>query len=141
MPRLIDIRIPDLGEFSQVAVTDVLVKPGDVIERDGSLITLETDKATMDVPSGVAGIIDTVHVAKGDKVSSNDAIATVRIEEGAATADVGSPPESGHRSGNSQPSNRDLSGGRGEGGTAGTYVRRRQGHRPPGCHLCLCHVA
>ena len=85
MARLVDVRVPDMGNFSEVAIIDVLVKPGDAIEREASLITLETEKATMDVPSDVAGVIEKLHVAKGGKVSPGDVVATVRVEgEGAA---------------------------------------------------------
>src|SRR5438105_10536389 len=84
MARLIDVRVPDMGNFSEVAVIDVLVKPGDPIEREGSLITLETEKATLDVPSDVAGVIEKMHVAKGGKVSPGDVVATVRVEGDAA---------------------------------------------------------
>ncbi|MBX5462610.1 MAG: 2-oxo acid dehydrogenase subunit E2 [Steroidobacteraceae bacterium] len=84
MARLIDVRVPDMGNFSNVAVIDVLVKPGDTIEREASLVTLETEKATMDVPSDVAGVIEKVHVKKGGTVSTGDVVATVRVEgEGA----------------------------------------------------------
>jgi dihydrolipoamide dehydrogenase len=80
MVQLIEARAPDLGGFTNVSVIDVLVKPGDQIQRDGPLITLETEKASMDVPSEVAGVIDQVHVSKGGKVSAGDLIATVRLE-------------------------------------------------------------
>jgi pyruvate dehydrogenase E2 component (dihydrolipoamide acetyltransferase) len=89
MARLIDVRVPDMGSFTEVAVIDVLVKPGDAIEREASLITLETEKATMDVPSDVGGVIEKIHVRKGGKVSPGDVVATVRAEgEGAAPADA-----------------------------------------------------
>src|SRR5262245_66010640 len=80
MARLIEVRVPDMGNFSNVAVIDVLVKPGESIEKDGSLVTLETEKATMDVPSDVAGVIEKVHVKKGGTVSAGDVVATVRAE-------------------------------------------------------------
>src|SRR4051794_34954308 len=86
MARLIDVRVPDMGNFSEVAIIDVLVKPGDAIEREASLITLETEKATMDVPSDVTGVIEKMHVAKGGKVSPGDVVATVRVEGDAAAA-------------------------------------------------------
>ncbi len=65
MARLVEVRVPDMGSFSEVAIIDVLVKPGDAIEKEASLITLETEKATMDVPSDVAGVIEKIHVQKG----------------------------------------------------------------------------
>jgi pyruvate dehydrogenase E2 component (dihydrolipoamide acetyltransferase) len=95
MARLIDVRVPDMGSFSEVAVIDVLVKPGDPIEREASLITLETEKATMDVPSDVGGVIEKIHVQKGGKVSPGDIVATVRAEgdaAGDAKAAPASPP-------------------------------------------------
>ncbi len=91
MARLIDVRVPDMGNFSDVAIIDVLVKPGDAIDKDASLITLETEKATMDVPSDVSGVIEKLHVAKGGKVSPGDVVATVRVE-GEAAAAAGSAP-------------------------------------------------
>ena len=77
MARLIEVRVPDMGSFSNVAVIDVLVKPGESIEKEASLVTLETEKATMDVPSDVAGVIEKVHVQKGGTVSAGDVVATV----------------------------------------------------------------
>ena len=62
-----------MGNFKDVAVIDVLVKPGDAIEVDTPLVTLETEKATMDVPSTAAGVIEKVHVTKGGTVSPGDA--------------------------------------------------------------------
>ena len=73
-----------MGNFKDVAVIDVLVKPGDAIEVDGPLVTLETEKATMDVPSTVAGVIDKIVAKKGGTVSPGDVVATVSVEEGAA---------------------------------------------------------
>jgi pyruvate dehydrogenase E2 component (dihydrolipoamide acetyltransferase) len=76
------ILVPDLGDFKDVLVIDVLVKPGDHVEVETPLLTLETDKATMDIPSPVAGVIATMHVGKGDKVSTGSLLAT--LEGGAA---------------------------------------------------------
>jgi dihydrolipoamide dehydrogenase len=69
--------VPDLGEFRDVEVIDVLVKAGDAIEPETPLITLETDKATMDVPATVAGVVQEVKVTKGDRVSRDSLIALV----------------------------------------------------------------
>jgi pyruvate dehydrogenase E2 component (dihydrolipoamide acetyltransferase) len=79
-----DIRIPDLGDFKEVEIIDVLVKPGDRIELDTPLLTLETEKATMDVPSNAAGVVRSVAVKKGDKVSKGAAI--LSLEEGSSAA-------------------------------------------------------
>jgi pyruvate dehydrogenase E2 component (dihydrolipoamide acetyltransferase) len=78
-----EIHLPDLGDFKEVAVIDVLVKPGDSIQIDTPLLTLETEKATMDVPSTETGTIEKVHVQKGSKVSAGGLIATVNIGESA----------------------------------------------------------
>jgi pyruvate dehydrogenase E2 component (dihydrolipoamide acetyltransferase) len=73
-----EILVPDLGDFKDVAVIEVLVKPGDSVQVDTPLLTLETEKATMDVPSTDTGVIEKVHVAKGTKVSSGTLIATLQ---------------------------------------------------------------
>jgi pyruvate dehydrogenase E2 component (dihydrolipoamide acetyltransferase) len=90
--RLVEVRVPDMGNFKDVAVIDVLVKPGESIETEAPLVTLETEKATMDVPSTAGGVIEKIHVAKGGTVSTGDLIATVRAaaEPAAASAD---PPK------------------------------------------------
>ena len=101
--RLVEVRVPDMGSFKDVAVIDVLVKPGETIEIETPLVTLETEKATMDVPSTVAGVVDKIHVAKGGRVSPGDLVVTVRSEAavasdaapaGSASAQSGLPPKS-----------------------------------------------
>jgi dihydrolipoamide dehydrogenase len=69
--------VPDLGDFKDVEVIDVLVKPGDSVQVETPLITLETEKATMDVPSSAAGVVKSVAVKKGDRVSKGSAIIEV----------------------------------------------------------------
>jgi len=86
MSSLIEVRVPDMGNFESVAVIDVLVKPGDSIEIDAPLVTLETDKATMDVPSTAKGVIEKVHVTKGGTVSPGALVVTVKGEAAAAAA-------------------------------------------------------
>jgi pyruvate dehydrogenase E2 component (dihydrolipoamide acetyltransferase) len=73
-----DIHVPDLGSFKDVAVIELLVKPGDSVEVDTPLLTLETEKATMDVPSPQAGVIEKLHVQKGSLVSAGSLIATIQ---------------------------------------------------------------
>ncbi|MFQ6005042.1 MAG: dihydrolipoyllysine-residue acetyltransferase [Woeseia sp.] len=80
MAKLIDIAIPDLGDFSDVDVIEVLVKAGDKVDREEGLITLETDKASMDVPASEPGTIEELAVAVGDKVSTGDIIGRLRVE-------------------------------------------------------------
>jgi dihydrolipoamide dehydrogenase len=85
-----EIRVPDMGESKGVTVLEVLVAPGATIRIDDPLITLETEKASMDVPSPVAGIIDTLAVKKGDEVVAGTLIATLRETE-AATGGASAP--------------------------------------------------
>ena len=73
----IEIRVPDIGDFADVPVIDVLVKPGDAIAVDDALITLESDKATMDVPSPSAGTVRELRVKTGDKVSQGSVVLTL----------------------------------------------------------------
>jgi pyruvate dehydrogenase E2 component (dihydrolipoyllysine-residue acetyltransferase) len=95
--RLVEVRVPDMGNFKDVAVIDVLVRPGESIEPEAPLVTLETEKATMDVPSTASGVIEKIHVAKGGTVSTGDLIATVRApgEAAAGGQPVAGAPASG----------------------------------------------
>jgi dihydrolipoamide dehydrogenase len=77
--------VPDLGDFKDVEIIDVLVKPGDTVQLESPLITLETEKATMDVPSSAAGVVKSVAVKKGDRVSKGSLI--VEVEGGQAAAE------------------------------------------------------
>jgi pyruvate dehydrogenase E2 component (dihydrolipoamide acetyltransferase) len=79
-----EILVPDLGGFKDVAIIDVLVKPGDRVEADTPLLTLETEKATMDVPSPAAGVIEKLLVQKGGLVSMGTPVAMLTVEGGAA---------------------------------------------------------
>ncbi|MDR2165150.1 MAG: dihydrolipoyllysine-residue acetyltransferase [Zoogloeaceae bacterium] len=78
MPTLTDIKVPDIGDFSDVPVIDVFVRPGDTVIVDDTLVTLESDKATMDVPATIAGVIEEVLVKPGDKVSEGSLLVRVR---------------------------------------------------------------
>ena len=77
-----------MGNFTEVGVVDILVKPGDPVEIDTPLVTLETEKATMDVPSTAAGIVETVHVTKDGKISAGGLVVTLRVATAATSADV-----------------------------------------------------
>ncbi len=83
-----NIVVPDLGDFSDVEIIEVLVAPGDTVEPEQSLLTLETDKATMEVPADSGGTIEAITVAVGGTVSSGDVIGTLIPGDSAAT-----PPE------------------------------------------------
>jgi pyruvate dehydrogenase E2 component (dihydrolipoamide acetyltransferase) len=76
-PRNIDVLVPDMGNFTEVGVIEVLVKPGDKVEVDTPLVTLETEKATMDVPSTAAGVVEAVHVQAGGKISAGGRVVTL----------------------------------------------------------------
>ena len=80
MANLIDVKVPDIGEFSDVLIIEVLVKPGDPIKAEQSLITLESDKASMEVPSPVDGVVKEIKVNVGDKVSEGTLILTAEAE-------------------------------------------------------------
>jgi pyruvate dehydrogenase E2 component (dihydrolipoamide acetyltransferase) len=75
-----DVRLPDIGDFEHVDVVEVLVKAGDRVAKEDSLIVLESDKATMEVPSPLAGVIREMKVAAGDQVSEGDLIAKIEVE-------------------------------------------------------------
>ena len=85
MAGLIEIRVPDLGDYKDVEVIDVPVTVGEVVAQEASLITLETEKATMDVPSTAAGTIRELRIKRGDRVSKGDLIAMVESAEETAT--------------------------------------------------------
>ncbi len=85
-----DIRVPDLGDFDEVEVIEVMIKPGDTIALDDPLVTLETDKAAMDVPSTAAGRVAEVRVSTGDRIAKGDVI--VVLEE--ADDDAAEPADS-----------------------------------------------
>jgi dihydrolipoamide dehydrogenase len=81
-----EIRIPDIGDFADVPVIEVHVSPGSVVAVEDPLVTLESDKATMDVPSPAAGTVADVRIAVGDRVSQGDVVATLEGEEPGAPA-------------------------------------------------------
>ncbi|PZN31986.1 MAG: dihydrolipoyl dehydrogenase [Proteobacteria bacterium] len=81
-----EIRVPDIGDFQDVEIIDVLVKPGDRIEPETALITLETEKATMDVPAPMGGVVESVAVKTGDRVSKDSLILTLAVSGQAEAA-------------------------------------------------------
>ena len=82
----IEVKVPDIGDFKDVPVIEILVKPGDAVKKDDSLVTLESDKATMEVPSTQAGVVKDIRVKVGDKVSQGTVICTLEAEGAAAAA-------------------------------------------------------
>ncbi|MEO7742164.1 MAG: dihydrolipoyl dehydrogenase [Usitatibacter sp.] len=91
----IDIKVPDIGDFKDVPVIEILVKPGDEVKKEDSLVTLESDKATMEVPSTHSGVVKEVRVKVGDKVAQGTVIATIESAEASKpTAPAATPPPS-----------------------------------------------
>ncbi|TXI38220.1 MAG: dihydrolipoyl dehydrogenase, partial [Nitrosomonas sp.] len=81
MTQVIEIKIPDIGDFKDVPVIEVLVAPGDKVEKETSLITLETEKASLEVPAPQAGVVQDIKVKVGDKVSEGTVILTLAATE------------------------------------------------------------
>ncbi len=81
MSKTIEIKIPDIGDFDNVPVIEVLVSKGDEVDKDQSLVTLESDKATMEIPSPQAGVITSISVKEGDEVSIGQVIGTMEVSE------------------------------------------------------------
>ena len=87
MAQVSEVKVPDIGNYSNVPVIEVLVKPGDAVTKDQGLVTLESDKATMEVPSSVAGVVKEVKVKLNDEVSEGTVVALIEVAgEGAAPA-------------------------------------------------------
>jgi len=82
MAQSIDIIVPDLGDFENVEVIEILVASGDTVERESGLVTVETDKAAMDIPSPENGVIESISIAVGDTVSTGDVIGKLSVEVG-----------------------------------------------------------
>ncbi len=92
----IELRVPDIGDFKDVPVIEVLVKPGQAVQKEAPLVTLESEKASMEVPATQSGTIEDVRVKVGDKVSEGSVIATLRSTEAApapAPAPAAAPPQ------------------------------------------------
>ena len=89
---LIDINVPDIGDFKEVAVIEVLVKPGDTVKTEQSLITVESDKASMEIPSSAAGVVKEVKVKVGDKVAMGSVVLSLETGAAATSAPAMSSP-------------------------------------------------
>ncbi len=113
MTARIEVRVPDLGNFQDVEVIEVLVGVGEQVERDTPLATLETEKATMDVPSTAAGRVESLAIARGSKVNCGDLVAVLTTDggatgvaspaEAASPAELVSPAEAASRAGAEPP--------------------------------------
>ena len=98
MSQTVEVKVPDIGDFKSIPVIEVLVKPGDTVNKEDPLVTLESDKATMDIPAPSAGVVKTISLKPGDKVSMGSLILT--LESSGAAAPASSPPP---RAGRSSP--------------------------------------
>ncbi|KAF1047294.1 dihydrolipoyl dehydrogenase [Xylophilus sp.] len=96
---LIDIKVPDIGDFADVAVIELLVAPGDTVRAEQSLITVESDKASMEIPSSHAGVVKELKVKLGDKVAEGSVILTLEADAGAAPSPSAAPAGEGRGEG------------------------------------------
>ena len=92
MSKLIEIHVPDIGDYSDVPVIELLVKVGDVIEKEQSVVTLESDKATMDVPSSHAGLVKEIKVKVGDLISQGALVLVIESSDAASSSPAPSAP-------------------------------------------------
>src|SRR5688500_4505361 len=88
-----EVKVPDIGDFKEVEVIEVLVKPGEAIAKEQSLITLESDKATMEIPSPNAGVVKEMRLKVGDKVSRGSPILLLDAESAKSEAPPAKAPE------------------------------------------------
>ena len=82
---IIEIQVPDIGDFDEVSVIELLVKPGDTVKAEQSLITVESDKASMEIPSSHAGVVRELKVKLGDKVAKGSVVLTLEVAAATAT--------------------------------------------------------
>src|SRR5262245_60260384 len=89
MAKLVEVKVPDIGDFKDVEVIEVLVKPGDAVSKEQSLISLESDKATMEIPAPEAGVVKEMVVKLGDKASQGSVI--LKLESGETKSEEKKP--------------------------------------------------
>ena len=123
MANTIEVKVPDIGNYSDVPVIEVLVKPGDTVAKDQGLVTLESDKATMEVPSSVAGVVKEIRVKVDGTVSEGDVVAI--IEAADAVSPSKAPPQAA-------PSPRPVAGEADARSAAGERNRSGAFHRSKG---------
>ncbi len=91
MASVMEVKVPDIGDFTDVPVIEILVKPGETVTKEASLVTLESDKATMDVPSPADGVVQSIAVKVGDKVAEGSLVLTLEIAQEAAKPAAAAP--------------------------------------------------
>ena len=89
---ILDIKVPDIGDFDEVTVIELLVKPGDTVRADQSLLTVESDKASMEIPSSHAGVVKELKVALGDKVKQGSLVLLLEVADGASAPNQPAAP-------------------------------------------------
>ena len=129
MSNIKDVLVPDIGEFDAVEVIEVLVKSGDTVSAEDALLTMESDKASMDVPSPFSGTVKTVKIKAGDKVSQNDLILTLVVKE-LETADTENSAETENSEATAPESKNIVSTRKSESTSSGT-VSKEPARRPP----------
>ena len=129
MSNIKDVLVPDIGEFDAVEVIEVLVKSGDTVSAEDALLTMESDKASMDVPSPFSGTVKTVKIKAGDKVSQNDLILTLVVKE-LETADTETSAET-ENSEATAPETKNIVSTRESESTSSGAVSKEPARRPP----------
>ncbi len=89
---LVEVKVPDIGDFKDVAIIELLVKPGDTVKAEQSLVTVESDKASMEIPSSAAGVVKEVKVKLGDKLNEGDLIVVLESDAASAPAPAAAAP-------------------------------------------------
>ena len=129
MSSIKDILVPDIGEFDAVEVIEVLVKSGDAVSVEDPLLTMESDKASMDVPSPFSGTVKTVKIKAGDKVSQNDLILTLVVKElETAVTETSAETENSEAT---SPENKNIVSTRKSESTSSGTVSKEPARRPP----------
>ena len=129
MSKIKDVLVPDIGEFDAVEVIEVLVKSGDAVSVEDPLLTMESDKASMDVPSPFSGTVKTVKIKAGDKVSQNDLILTLVVKElETAVTETSAKTENSEAT---TPETKDIVSTRKSESTSSGAVSKEPARRPP----------
>ena len=92
-----EVKVPDIGNYSNIPVIEILVKPGETVKKDQGLVTLESDKATMEVPAPFAGVVAEIKVKVGDEVSEGVVVVLIAAADGAAKPAAAAAPAPGLR--------------------------------------------
>src|SRR6478609_2011859 len=88
---LIEVKVPDIGDFDEVSVIELLVKPGDTVKAEQSLVTVESDKASMEIPSSTAGVVKELKIKLGDKVKEGSVLVILESAGAPAPAPAAAP--------------------------------------------------